>query len=137
MAELKPKKFGYVVHPPPPPPPYVFPTPPPPPPGMSMTDWIAYINSYIDVRARQLYDKLKKLYESQVESSDNTVHDYILLRDKGTGDIRRVFIHNDVICTDDWNGTGQSISTVNGESIVWSDLTIGTRSAQPVVENVK
>ena len=65
MAELKPKKFGYVVHPPPPPPAYVFPTPPPPPPGMSMTDWIAYINSYIDVRARQLYDKLKKLYEGR------------------------------------------------------------------------
>lgn len=104
---------------------------------MSMTDWIAYINSYIDVRARQLYDKLKGLYEGQVDSSDNTVHNYILLRDKGTGDIRRVFIHNDVICTDDWTGTGQSISTVNGESIVWNDLTDGTRAVKPDVEEVK
>jgi hypothetical protein len=67
-AELKEKKFGYVVHPP-----YHPPCPPPPPPcppGMSMTDWIAYINSYIDVRARQLYDKLKDLYTGGSISED-------------------------------------------------------------------
>ena len=67
MAELKEKKFGYVVQPPfppPPPPPKPYPFPPPPrplPPGMTVADWTAYINSYIDVRARQLYDKLKGL----------------------------------------------------------------------------
>lgn len=59
--ELKPKKFGYVVHPLPPHPP--MPPLPPPPPGISMADWISYINSYIDVRARQLYDKLKSLVQ--------------------------------------------------------------------------
>ena len=61
MSELQEKKFGYVVHPPhhhcvPPCPP-----PGPIPPGMSVKDWTDYINSYIDVRARQIYDKLKGL----------------------------------------------------------------------------
>lgn len=35
---------------------------PPPPPsfaGMTMQEWMNYINQYIDVRARQIYDKLK------------------------------------------------------------------------------
>lgn len=61
MSELQEKKFGYVVHPPhhhciPPCPP-----PGPIPPGMSVKDWTDYINSYIDVRARQIYDKLKNM----------------------------------------------------------------------------
>lgn len=30
------------------------------PPGISTHDWIQYINSYIDIRARQIYDKLKE-----------------------------------------------------------------------------
>lgn len=101
MAELKPKKFGYVVHPPPPPnfhPPY--PPPPPPPPGISMTDWIAYINSYIDVRARQLYDKLKELYNKKIEDDDDKVHDYILLRDYAGNAIMKLFISGDEIYTE-------------------------------------
>ena len=62
MADLKEKKFGFVVqkhHP------HCHPCPPPfpgsIPPGINMQDWINYINSYIDVRARQMYEKLKKL----------------------------------------------------------------------------
>ena len=52
-AELKEKKFGYVVQPPPCPHHHPFPPPPGPiPPGMTMQDWMTYINSYIDVRAR-------------------------------------------------------------------------------------
>jgi len=51
MAELKEKKFGYVVCPP-----HhhcIPPCPPGPiPPGMTVKDWTEYINSYIDVRAR-------------------------------------------------------------------------------------
>ena len=61
---LNERKFGYVVqpnhhhcHPCPPPPPYPMPIPP----GISTQDWIQYINTYIDVRARQIYDKLKKI----------------------------------------------------------------------------
>ena len=59
MSEMQEKKFGYVVHPPHH---HCFPPPPGPiPPGMSVKDWTDYINSYIDVRARQIYDKLKRL----------------------------------------------------------------------------
>ena len=53
--DLKPRKFGYLVYPPPPFPPH----PPAPPPGIHVSDWIAYINSYIDARARQIYEKVK------------------------------------------------------------------------------
>ena len=63
-SDLKEKKFGYVVQPPPCPCPHPHPFPPPPgpiPPGMTVQDWLTYINSYIDLRARQLYDKLKDL----------------------------------------------------------------------------
>ena len=63
-SDLKEKKFGYVVQPPPCPCPHPHPFPPPPgpiPPGMTVQDWMTYINSYIDLRARQLYDKLKDL----------------------------------------------------------------------------
>lgn len=84
MAELKEKKFGYVVQPPPPPPcplPH-FPikAPFPIPPGMNVQDWTLYINSYIDVRARQLYDKLKKLMQQQ-QTADNVPHDAVFFRD--------------------------------------------------------
>lgn len=80
MAELKEKKFGYVVNPPPGPHKHIIPhipgnpfmQPPPPPvplpPGMTMQDWMAYINSYIDVRARQLYDRLKDIKESTIDA---------------------------------------------------------------------
>lgn len=55
MAELKEKKFGYVVQPPCPGhhPPF-----PPPPPGVTVQDLMTYINQYVDVRAKQIYNKL-------------------------------------------------------------------------------
>lgn len=54
MAELKEKKFGYVVQPPcPHHPPF-----PPPPPGVTVQDLMTYINQYVDVRAKQIYNKL-------------------------------------------------------------------------------
>ena len=73
---------------------------PPTPPGFTVKDWVAYINSYIDVRARQLYDKLKGLYTQQVDS-DSIVHDYILLKDQVTGEVKRLFIANDNVFTED------------------------------------
>jgi hypothetical protein len=105
MAQLKPKKFGYVVQPPPPP---QFnascPAMPAPPPGISTSDWIAYINSYIDVRARQLYDKLKGLYQQVVsDSDDNTIHNHILLRDLTTGETKKVYISNDELFSETYN----------------------------------
>ena len=85
-AELKEKKFGYVVeqpscphHPP-------FPPPPGPiPPGMTVADWTNYINSYIDVRARQLYDKLK---------DKDVVKDFILLKDQKDDKVYEVYIYD-------------------------------------------
>ena len=66
MAEQTERKFGYMI----PPPHDCNCVQPPhgcvqPPHGcsthheVSMADWMHYINSYIDVRARQIYDKLK------------------------------------------------------------------------------
>ena len=114
MAELKAKKFGYVVHPPPPPnfhPPY--PPPPPPPPGISMTDWIAYINSYIDVRARQLYDKLKGLYNAKIEETDDLVHDHICFRDpySSTG-VRKMYINNDTLFTEEYAPPSRDVDEI-------------------------
>lgn len=45
MEDLKERKFGFM--PPPPPPPQC-----PTHGGISMGDWMKYINTYIDVRAR-------------------------------------------------------------------------------------
>ena len=62
MSDLKEKKFGYIVnnqpcpghlHPP-------YPPMPPPIPGVTMKDLIQYVNSYIDVRAKQIYEKIKE-----------------------------------------------------------------------------
>lgn len=109
MAELKPKKFGYVVHPPAPP---KFNVPPPAPPGISTTDWIAYINSYIDVRARQLYDKLKSLYNQQIENNDDVVHEHILLKDHTTNGAKKLFISGDSIFTDDYIVTPKDVDGI-------------------------
>lgn len=108
MAELKPKKFGYVVHPPHPPAfnaPY--PPPPPPPPGISTTDWIAYINSYIDVRARQLYDKLKSLYQQKIEENDEKVHQFILFADNAdpSHPVKQMYVSGDTLYTTPYTGT--------------------------------
>lgn len=103
-AELKEKKFGYVVeqpscphHPP-------FPPPPGPiPPGMTVADWTNYINSYIDVRARQLYEKLKKLIsEGSVPGEGETSEPktYILLKDiNNPNDIYKVYIQDGNLCS--------------------------------------
>ena len=99
-AELKEKKFGYVVQPPPPPhchhhPPFHGAIPP----GMTVEDWTTYINSYIDVRARQLYDKLKDLYSSGGVVVDTTerAHNFILLKDEIDGTVHRITIRNGVL----------------------------------------
>lgn len=101
-AELKEKKFGYVVQPPPCP--HVYPVKPPlppgpVPPGMTVQDWTTYINSYIDLRARQLYDKLKDLYSSSggvIVDNTERAHQYILLKDEN-GDTHKVTIRNGVL----------------------------------------
>ena len=74
---------------------------PPAPPGFTVKDWVAYINSYIDVRARQLYDKLKGLYSQQIDDATKVVHDYVLLKDQATGQIKKLYISNDNLFTDD------------------------------------
>lgn len=57
-----------------------------------MQDWINYINSYIDVRARQMYEKLKGLVVNPPTPVDNPVKDYILLRDKTNSEVHVLFI---------------------------------------------
>ena len=99
--EMTEKKFGYVVNPPKPPMP---PCPPPPPvrplppipPGFAVRDWLAYINSYVDVRARQLYDKLKKLI-SDIDKKDNVARDAIFLRDTTTQIVYKVYMENGIM----------------------------------------
>ena len=56
-----------------------------------------YINSYIDVRARQLYDKLKELYSKHDETN---VRDYILLKGKDDGKTYKVYIENGILHTE-------------------------------------
>jgi hypothetical protein len=134
MADLKEKKFGYVVQPPPPPHihphphphPFLPPLPPGPvPPGMTVQDWMTYINSYIDVRARQLYDKLKSLYSQQLGNSDDDIHNYILFRDQGNNKIYKLFMYNGSVHTDEHtvDPNGRSVTVVNGQTIVWDDRT--------------
>ncbi len=85
---LKERKFGYAVLPPPPHPPCPHPPHPPHhciPAGMTVRDWINYINSYIDVRARQLYDKLK---------DKDVVKDFILLKDQKDDKVYEVYIYD-------------------------------------------
>ena len=95
--EMTEKKFGYVVNPPKPPmppcPPPPYPPPPPMPPGFSVRDWLAYINSYVDVRARQLYDKLKKLVLDG-DWKDKVVKKSIFLSDTTDGNVYKVYMQN-------------------------------------------
>lgn len=50
---------------------------------------------YIDVRARQIYDKLKKL----IEDMQGKVHDYILLKDELTGETHKITMRNGYLCS--------------------------------------
>lgn len=94
---------------------------------VTMGDWMQYINTYIDVRARQIYDKLKALIPSggqyvnriiagkniTISPSDgigevtinaeveDKIKDYILIKDRLTGKIYKLFMDNNTICTDD------------------------------------
>ena len=74
---------------------------PPTPPGFTVKDWVAYINSYIDVRARQLYDKLKGMYNQKIDENDGVEHNYVLLKDQKTGEIKKLFISGDILYTED------------------------------------
>lgn len=81
---------------PPPPPPCPHPLPPPGPcphpHGQIFQGCIAYINSYIDVRMRQLYIKLKDLIH-KIAGKYHGPWDYILLRDTDhPDDIYKVYI---------------------------------------------
>ena len=94
---------------------------------VTMGEWMHYINTYIDVRARQIYDKLKALIPTSSgvvnkiiagdnitvtpESGQGTVtinakdedkiKDFILIRDKTTNKIYKVFMSDNVICTEE------------------------------------
>ena len=79
-----------------PPPPCPHPLPPPGPcphpHGQIFQGCIAYINSYIDVRMRQLYIKLKDLIH-KIAGKYHGPWDYILLRDTNhPDDIYKVYI---------------------------------------------
>ena len=103
-AKKSSSNMGYAIKPnlPPYPPCRPYPPPPPPgpiPPGLTVQDWMMYINSYIDVRARQLYDKLKELYSKQ----DEKAKDYVLLKDVETEKIYKVYVKNAELETDEYN----------------------------------
>lgn len=94
---------------------------------VTMGDWMQYINTYIDVRARQIYDKLKGLIPggggevNRIIAGDNVtvspssgkgdvtisvevedkIKDNILMKDSSTGKVYKVFIKDNVICTDE------------------------------------
>ena len=74
---------------------------PPTPPGFTVKDWVAYINSYIDVRARQLYEKLKGKYQQKIDDTDGIVHQFLLLEDQATHKVKRLWIENDNLFTED------------------------------------
>ena len=102
MAELKEKKFGYAVVPPCPPcPPHPLPPfpPGPIPPGMTVHDWVQYINNYVDVRARQIYNKLKD--ELDIGSTEK-VHNKLLLKDINNGKTYEVFMKDGILCSDEY-----------------------------------
>ena len=72
MAEMTERSFGYTCC---------------PPPNHSCTpghittgDWMQYINAYMDVRARQIYEKLKGMIGTG--GSDNITGDYLILKDQ-------------------------------------------------------
>ena len=70
--------------PPPPPCPHPHPLPPPVPcphpHGKIFQGCVTYINSYIDIRAKQLYAKIKD-YVKKIASKYNGPWDHIILRD--------------------------------------------------------
>ena len=129
MSDLKEKKFGFVVHPPHPMPcnPYPFPCPVPGPipPGIHTQDWLSYINSYIDVRARQMYEKLKEQLNkpSTPPSVDNPIRDYVLLKEKYTNKVYMVWIEDGVLHT----GFCGMQDGSNGD-LIWGDETGNSRA---------
>lgn len=94
--------------------------------NISMSDWMQYINTYIDVRARQIYDKLKGLIPgvgggvTKIIAGKNItispssgigdvvinaevgsdIKDWIVLRDQLTSVNYKVFIEDGTICTE-------------------------------------
>ena len=90
MAEMTERSFGYTCC---------------PPPNHSCTpchittgDWIQYINAYMDVRARQIYDKLKGM----IGTNDNITGDYLILKDQNNPNKKyKVFIVDGTICSEE------------------------------------
>ena len=83
------------------------------PPGFTVNDWTQYINTYIDVRIRGLYDRLVKCLPTERMR--------VLLRDQA--DLTRIFklfIQQGVICTEevqaDSTAASSSSSLINSSS---------------------
>lgn len=64
------------------------------------------------MRARQLYDKLKSLYNQQIENTDDIVHEHILLKDLTTNGVKKLFISGDSIFTDDYVVTPKDVDGI-------------------------
>lgn len=92
MAEMTERSFGYTCC---------------PPPNHSCTpghittgDWMQYINAYMDVRARQIYEKLKGMIGTG--GSDNITGDYLILKDQNNPNKKyKVFIVDGTICSEE------------------------------------
>lgn len=107
---METKKFEPIVNqgqgmfcPPPAPPPCPHPLPPPgpcpAPHGQIFQGCIAYINSYIDVRMRQLYIKLKETIRKIAENCFGPWN-YIILRDINHPENRyKVYISDGNLCS--------------------------------------
>ena len=102
--------------PPPCPPPCPIPGPHPLPPpcphshGKIFQGCIAYINAYIDVRVRQLYQLLKGIIQ-KISSQYCGPWNYIILRDSKDGSLHRVqvidgILHSEPISEDQLNESG-------------------------------
>ena len=94
MSDLKEKKFGYIVnnqpcpghfHPP-------YPPMPPPIPGVTMKDLIQYVNSYIDVRAKQIYEKIKE-HQGGIDKQEIIDAVIVQFRDEIGNEVKR-YIEN-------------------------------------------
>ena len=94
---------------------------------------MTYINSYIDVRARQLYDKLKELYSTVNGISDDTVHEYVLLRDQiDRGKVYKLYMYNGSICTEEFTGT----RSVDAEQTLQNDCGNEDVSSESQIETI-
>lgn len=69
MAEMTERSFGYACCPP-----QSYPHHSCNPCYITTGDWIQYINAYMDVRARQIYDKLKGMIGTGGSGEENVIN---------------------------------------------------------------